>query len=673
MDDKEPEVTVLGSVKGPAGFFATLDKVLKDKRCYVPGVLVVQSNKAKQLTSLQLMPSCFAPITEDQEMNYATWPTEMTQWWAAELPKLEDWWAQRLALSRVARLPVCSMAGTWQCDHEALDALYGRRLRAANCVLWASERARPDVGDEAVEADVVHVGRTNAPGAYWSVVYEVQLPALCVAAVRRANMDRVGGHSSTVGKPALRALRDLADHLDKEGHALGAQLQNETDPARKDALAREQRALGHLVNNFYGWVASPGSLLQDPALLHAVESEMRDMQRELLQDLKRNGCEVIFADLTRVLFATGKHSLEQAEQVWQTLVEGFGVDERFKALKVHDDHILKRWCGLVWLDAVNYAGVPVADGKVAEPVYIEYSLNLVDQLPAAVRMLFYNKALGKWIVQTMKYVLQHPGDDVKKALAEFHKNFLPGYGKGLFNVVTKIQESLDKDMAQLADRKEEALAMGTKEAVESVQKYQEKLSAKWDLPDMPGVIEKESCGSVTLQFVKVLYEFLRVERDAQFQDKVRKLRRDLLQLVHEREFDPRCEFKCTNTPVEVQVACPTCALVEVVDVTTHDFLAPGLWQCRSCNATYGREHLEALLLEIVDEQVVRWQTQEIVCKKCGQTRHDLLAQFCHCAGQFVSTIDGAAVKRHLQAVLSVAQPHHFVDLEQRVSMYLSLM
>ena len=80
-----------------------------------------------------------------------------------------------------------------------------------------------------------------------------------------------------------------------------------------DATTSHNPFADSLLQHFNRWVASPSSLLFDPALHRIVRRLMGKVHAHLVTELRRFGATVVFADFSRVVFATNKLDLDEAK------------------------------------------------------------------------------------------------------------------------------------------------------------------------------------------------------------------------------------------------------------------------------------------------------------------------------------------------------------------------
>jgi DNA polymerase epsilon subunit 1 len=394
---------------------------------------------------------------------------------------------------------------------------------------------------------------------------------------------------------------------------------------------------------------------------------MRRVLELLIESLAKNGCEVIYADLTRVVFSSQKQP-EEWDPFWESLKETLLQHDNFKTCLCFDESCLTRmFFGMLWIDRANNAGIEIkgdtASWRPDMNATVLYDLQRAEALPPAVRTAFYSY-VSDWVQKPMRQVAREFAEPSDTSLSERErlrkwmvKEYIPSFRAKLFRVLQKLEDVQEAE-------KERA------EEPDTPASEAEALRLRWEVPSVPVVIEANS-ENVMLSFVKLLVEVLRQEKEEELRKEVRSLRRDLLSLICEKEFDPHTEFRSSLHAVELSVRCTGCKTVEVIDVTTHEHRAPGVFACR-CGELYSKNYVQARLVERVDALVATWQAQDLLCMKCGRTKHDLVEGLCSCAGRYQTTLSKEDARNALLAMQSVAEPHDLPDLEEVTATYLAL-
>jgi len=469
----------------------------------------------RNATALKEMPICRAPFPEtDSNFPALDWSRWICRRFTNKVPQLFGWWKSRLALCRIAGLPVCNAPETVPATvPAALDVLYARQLQQDSQIRWSSTTSRPDLGEttlalvDAQEESVEAVnwvlqgkdlsegrggGQINKPGVYRSICMEVNLRTkICVCALQHARYlsDMEGGelsrkmirkvgpdmgnrnldHSSEASVTSLESLvtmvqeiasgRDAKEAeiislrqawasqsdagkeaLKKAGIRADTASDNDEDfvnvlisagcedsrmATKLEELRTDFVAQSSLLDGLYGWLASPSSLLYDPALLRRVHQYMDKVLKLLMDVMKRNGCTVIHASYSQVLFETGKlRVIPDMTIFWEALRDSIQTVKALEPLALDDvTSIGNMFYGMIWLDPSDFAGVPIdmSTGEVEWKVHSSWKL--AEFLPPAVRpsLLLYagelllgpQKELGRRFGTSENSKL--PAEDLKAA------------------------------------------------------------------------------------------------------------------------------------------------------------------------------------------------------------------------------------------------------------------
>lgn len=73
---------------------------------------------------------------------------------------------------------------------------------------------------------------------------------------------------------------------------------------------------------------------------------------------------------------------------------------------------------------------------------------------------------------------------------------------------------------------------------------------------------------------------------------------------------------------------------------------------QKCDHEYDRFQIEQPLIQMVSRIITSFQTQDVICVKCSQTKDDNLAPTCKCGGAFRTSINKGEVKVRLRMIKS---------------------
>jgi hypothetical protein len=120
--------------------------------------------------------------------------------------------------------------------------------------------------------------------------------------------------------------------------------------------------------------------------------------------------------------------------------------------------------------------------------------------------------------------------------------------------------------------------------------------------------------------------------------------------------------------------CQKCGDISDINVLTHKYAGPGLFQCVCCQQTLDRDALEISLVDAVEDVMAKWHSQAVVCERCRRMKYGLCPRFCVCSGKFVTRLDRETqAKNSLLVLRSVAEPHDFKILKEVADNYLALL
>lgn len=170
--------------------------------------------------------------------------------------------------------------------------------------------------------------------------------------------------------------------------------------AKLEELRAEHDSQSTLLDGLYGWLASPLSLLYDPALLRKVHQYMDRVLQLFLGVLRKNGCQVIHASYSRVLFATNKFQvLPDVQHFWEALCQSVRDSRSLQPLDLtNPDRVTNYFYGLLWLDPANWAGIPINPDNGEVIWKVQSNWKVAELLPPAVRpslMLYAGELLLK--------------------------------------------------------------------------------------------------------------------------------------------------------------------------------------------------------------------------------------------------------------------------------------
>ncbi|BGP19454.1 hypothetical protein JCM10213_006274 [Rhodosporidiobolus nylandii] len=590
------------------------------------------------------------------------------------------WIRERIELADRFDVPVCNLERDVPLFLADID--FARRLHKADCALWWTASARPDLGGREADAnasqsDELANPEIGRPGCYSNACLEVEIRNLAVDAVLQSALvyELEGGEGGGIDDSAAHNLDDYARGTANAPHTLGdailpTQTFNMVRSMVKAWSIEASKADGAhwrlMLDHFWRWISSPAAKLYDPALYRFVHGLMRKTFSQLLAEFRRLGSDIVHADFGRVFLLTSKPSSSTAYAYANYLVSSVTTRELFRYVQLD---IVRFWDQLVWMDAANSAGIvchrPDLDEQPPSQVEIELQFNIGTYLSPAVQ------------------------DDFVKVVARFVHGMLSAKRAQVSNLRTPLrilQNGLDSTAKKQAvangDGKENG-ADGERDAakalvsedltrmlLKSVSSLKERQASKldeddFDFPILPGSHLKLK--NPVLEFIKTTCAVLALSKDVA--EEVVVLKRNLLDLIGVREFAREAIFQNPCLPFKVpMVVCRSCNSIRDLDLCRNvAFLVKDQpWQCERCSTEYDRAAIEALVIDALQNRLVSYQLQDLRCGKCKTMKAENLRSTCDCSGEYQMAETRQELVKRLQVTANVAAFHKLTTLTAAV-------
>jgi len=334
--------------KGPVIAFAQSSSPLHELQGWVPAL--------RQMPTVPVPHNATDDAFEQALQLGGAWQVAAVERALNRAQELGPWWEQRLELARYANLPAGSLLG--DAEVFAADMQLQRRLLQSGHVSWLSGSPRPDLGGLSVHeggaAEELPTCEATLPGMYRSMCVELTLHGLCVNTVLESR------HVHTLDGVDLA--RDMGsgegggDAVDENSMTASAfrLIKHLVQEWMRDVINHNEPQADALLMNVYRWVASDSSLLYDPALHKLVHSLMRKVWLQLLAELRGLGAKVVFASFGKVIIATPKESLRDAQDYCRFIIGSLQQKQLFNFLTLEP---VTFWSSLLFLDSANYGGI----------------------------------------------------------------------------------------------------------------------------------------------------------------------------------------------------------------------------------------------------------------------------------------------------------------------------
>ncbi|XP_076907140.1 DNA polymerase epsilon catalytic subunit A-like [Bidens hawaiensis] len=184
---------------------------------------------------------------------------------------------------------------------------------------------------------------------------------------------------------------------------------------------------------------------------------------------------------------------------------------------------------------------------------------------------------------------------------------------------------------------------------------------------------REKGKSHALEFIKHVCAVLALDQNVQ--DDIRIMKRNLLTLVHVREFAPEAQFqKCLVSFTLPDVICSYCYECRDIDLREDTALLTQEWRCSipRCCQPYNREKMDYDLLQIARQRERVYHLQDLVCLKCKHVKAAHLAEHCACAGTFALKENATEFRGKMEVLLNIAVHQKFELLKECVAWILGV-
>lgn len=580
------------------------------------------------------------------------------------------------------------------------DLEFARRLRAADMVLWWSPSPRPDLGgseEDANGGEEPTPPQISTKGCYSTVVLEMEIADMAINAVLQSalvnEMEGSGSGSMAFGN-ASHNLDEYAQGTANASVMLGdATLSIQTftvlksmvrswftDKARAHVRGIYDTPANLVVDQFWRWISTASSCMFEPALYRFLLGLMRKTLLQLLAEFKRLGTKVVYADLNRVFLLTSKPDAASAFAFAKYLVTAANSHDLFRHIVID---VTQFWNYLAWMDIANFGGVRIApevagsNAPTQGMFDIAMDWNIQAFLPPALQHKFARR-VAEFIYEL--YKAKRSATDTRAPLRPMFdlnvdaaatvdpakEKAVKAAGQAISTTLTR---HLLEDVARVKRRAATAQANGEEDE-------------GMEFPNLPGARTGRETNAA-LAFIKAVCEVYALASELSVDVQI--MRRNLLDLIGVREFSTEAQFRNPGESLVVpMVSCWRCHAIRDVDLGRDADCLPSVdergnlepaprkfWGCHKCGVAFDRESIEFPLIEHISRLVARWQTQDVVCTKCGQIKDDNLAPTCHCGGSFRPGLPRGEITTKLNMVKSVGEYHGLDMTLEYVSAVLS--
>jgi DNA polymerase epsilon subunit 1 len=441
----------------------------------------------------------------------------------------------------------------------------------------------------------------------------------------------------------------------------------------KDAFTTASHVADELLHHIYRLISDPGTLFHDHALHRIVHSLMRSTFLRLLSELQRLGCTIVYASFHKIVVATNKLELSDAEEYINFVMDTARrqatsngdqddtlakVSLRPRQFHTHFAFLDEYNYGTMNLDRMNQEDIDEAT-DFAIPDSNENSTSVV--VPSVVSAWSIMNYMGSEVAQEyFRAIIGRFSKDVLRKQMEvaLQEGVLPIAGAlGLTEQVVQYKRKMiSKHFAAYLTR-----------AVSEIQKDGIDENS---LP--PLFLSDQHQLNPALEFIKNVATVL--ELDTDIENEVHGLKRSLLAQVGVAEY---AKVATWSNP------CPAYILPDVFCSECHEsrdvnlcYIPPRSmneeariekqWVCEDCGTPYNASLIEGRLIQITHKKMVRYVLQDVRCAKTNRIATRALTALSSCAASLKLDISPESSVRELHLLRSLAVYHDLELLQETV-------
>jgi len=662
-------------VRDEASLYRRLNKIIAD---YAgerrgPTSLIFQASNPEVLINaaprLAEFPYLQVPYHQNDDTFPALdWQRALTSKMFHNFSVVGDVLSEMIQMCRYADLPIGNL-GTDSPVH-MIDLIYSKALVEQNFLLWQSSSNKPDLGGKEEDEcksilDDIELPSVNIPGGYSTVSIEIAIEHLTVNTIVCSQyLTEVEGSLATFGVDAVQFSMD--DHIAGTAAVIA---QSDNDAFCPGAFRCLKQVVQKLLRESVGgnmvsvtllthlnrWLKSPKAKLYDPALCVLIHNMNVKIWRALLQELKKLGSRVIFADFNKILMLTTKTTTENARAYNDYLLRTLKGHRLFQLLNLRE---IELWEHLLWMDTWNRCGIRASlDAPEEEdaPPSLSYEWNIQTYLPPAIQKSF-QAVIGQFVMLIYNYKKRIRTEQTTQERISMK---VSNKEQETIFVRNLLQHELAKNLIEKIPQMRSRL-----DAMRRSTDKTRRLDAQF--PILPG--SHLPFDDPALEFIKMICHVLSLTPDAG--EEAIRLRRQLLNQCQVKEFSKEAQFRnpC-QTLVLQDVICSYCNNSTDFDLCRdlrllkkprdpNDPLEGEVleeWTCVVCGNEYARGAVEANLIDLLRRRLVTYQLQDLSCPKCKRTKGEHMSGTCiKCSVEYEPTLKVHQVLKYLSTFEQLA-------------------
>lgn len=526
------------------------------------------------------------------------------------------------------------------------------------------------------------------PGCYRSICVDIDVQDLAIAALTNMASSvpsmnsgaMMQQNSADPNSPTSVALFDGGFNLSKVAGPLGDEMSTSISLPiiralvggwLRDAFATNSLVADELLHHIYRLISNPETILHDPALHRVVHALMKSTFLRLLSELQRLGCSIVYASFHKVIVATNKLQLSDAEEYIHFVIET--ARKQASNNGEHGDALAKVslrprqfHSNFVFLDEFNFGTMQLErfdredidesvdfvvpdsedDSMVVVPSVVT-AWSLMNYLGSEIAQEYFRAIIGRFSKDVLK----------KQMAIASQGDVLPIAGAIGMNdqVLTYKRKMVSKQFASYLTR-----------AVGEILK---------DGPDdkllPPLATDRNRNINPSLEFIKNVVAVLELDTDVE--KEVHVLKRSLLAQVGVAEYAKAAQW-CNP--------CPSFTLPDVFCSECHESRDVNLcyippreidgdiekqWACEDCGTPYNVPEIENRLLHMLQIKAVRYVLQDVRCTKTNRVASRALAPLSDCSAGLKLDISRESTEKELRLLHGLSELHGLDTLYETIS------
>ena len=602
------------------------------------------------------------------------WQTQIVRKIMTVYFTVEKWIRSEINLSNYTDVPLCNMHSDWAISY--MDLLFARELVKKDMVLWYSVSERPDLGgrqEDSTQPNLIDESEyeINNPGCFGNITLDLSVENLAFNTIIQAAMvNELEGSTSVIGFEG----KTMDAHLKGDDAITSSSDYNQLNYATfrliRDLIkmwySNVTKSQGPfdttMLNGFYRWLTNTSAKLHEPALLELIHGLMKKVFFQLVAQVRKMGCEIIYANFERIVANTSKKTLAKAIPF-----SGFLIDtiKNRNVLMMLGVRVSMVWEHVNWLDVYNHGGFFYAS---LDQDHEQWLIDVKEGEASRHKMMLFN--IAEYLPPRCKELFIQTIDDFLEEINGFdeenHETITRIGGKNTDEVTPKT--------SFLRNFIKHTLKKGLLKNIQEIQ--MEWVKVKEDMDDIENIDANEfrfpilpgshlNLDNPILELIKYICQVIGLDKNLEWEVGI--LKRDLLNVIGIKQFNTVAEYKnpCEKF-VLPHIVCRYCCFTKDLDLTRElqNDGESSLWNCDHCGNEYDKTLVEHRLVSIVQKRLQDWHLQDLQCERCRNISCFSLRARCTCSGNLNVEKNLADSIKKLTVLKNISEYYEFELLKE---------